>query len=204
MNRLLLDNAEKLFREHGLDYSLTDMGTSGKLLVLERGGRILPFFRDGEEYLCALWTNPDIDSSAGLNGFLERRDWNLGGERLWIAPEMQYSIRDRENMLQSYLLPEVMDPGNYRLSEELPSTGRASVQAKTAVLKARFELEAYNFARGKVTLETERRVRPVANPLRELSSYESLMDGISCAAEHRITSKIRTESGTEGHLQTNE
>ncbi len=180
---LLLSDAEERLKENGLVYSLIGMGSGGRLLVIERGGRILPFVR-GEDgnLLCALWTNPAFGNSQSFVTALRRGEWNLGGERLWIAPEMQYSIRDRKRLVESYKLPHSMDPGSYALSEEAGASG------KSTVLRASFELEAHNLAAGTKLLETERRMRSAPNPFRELSSFEGLMQGLSYSGyEHAVT-----------------
>jgi len=38
---------------------------------------------------------------------------NLGGDRMWIAPELQYSVTDRTNFFGSFRLQKQMDPGEY-------------------------------------------------------------------------------------------
>jgi len=122
---------------------------------------------------------------------LKAGEWNLGGERLWIAPEMQYAIKDRKRLEESYELPKAMDPGSYRLSEESKATAKRSQdynERNAVLLSASFELHAYNLASGTKLLETERRIKAAPNPLRELAAYRALMEGLSYAGyEHYIT-----------------
>ncbi|HOV65015.1 MAG TPA: hypothetical protein PLG43_14175 [Spirochaetia bacterium] len=189
---LSLHTAERRFEETGLRYATLEMGQDGKLVVLERGGRIFPFIAaDGGEYRSILWANPAFGDSQSFEALLKAGEWNLGGERLWIAPEMQYAIKDRKRLEESYELPKAMDPGSYRLSEESKATAKRSQdynERNAVLLSASFELHAYNLASGTKLLETERRIKAAPNPLRELAAYRALMEGLSYAGyEHYIT-----------------
>jgi len=158
-------------RESGLTYRIVDMADSEKLVVLERGGRIFPFLTEPNEKepTCALWMNPCFSESGAFRNALLSGEWNMGGERVWIAPEMQYCIKDRTRIPESWELPSAMDPGCYTLSD-----GEG-----WGVLDCSMELKAYNLAKGTRRLAVKRSIRKADNPLSSLAEYKRLMEGVS-------------------------
>lgn len=180
-----LDIVERRLREADLPFTTLDLDDSACLVVTAAGGRLLgPFPRAEDRSL--LWINPAFRSSGAWKRFRSDGGWNLGGDRVWIAPEIQFSIRDRGDVTGSYLLPPAMDPGHYTLSRP---TGQS------AVLQAEMDLKAYNIADGLVSLSVERRVEPAPNPLRSLSRAGDLMEGVTyCGYEHHIRLYLRSAS----------
>ena len=70
------------------------MALSGgmSVVVTQRGARIFgPFLSDGTP-LC--WINPALADEASFQDFIASGDWNLGGERVWIAPEIENLVSD--------------------------------------------------------------------------------------------------------------
>ena len=74
----------------------------GSIKVLARGARVLEV-TPAPTQPSALWVNPAVSALA------ESR-WNVGGERTWISPELDFFLVDGE-----YRVPEQVDPGNYKL-----------------------------------------------------------------------------------------
>ncbi len=146
------------FGEHDLRALTLELAHGGTLVVSERGGRLLPFFADQRS---ALWLSPALADAERFAAFLDRDDWNLGGERIWIAPEIQFTVRDRRDFWGSYALPKAMDPGTWTL-ESLGERGCA--------LRQELELRAHNLATGVKRLAVERRVRAVPDPLERARS----------------------------------
>jgi hypothetical protein len=112
MRAIGIDDVTARLREHDLPSGVLDLPGGGRLLVSQRGGRLMPFLPSGES---ALWLSPALGDADGFDAFLRRDDWNLGGERIWIAPEIQFTIRDRRDFWGSYALPAAMDPGSWTL-----------------------------------------------------------------------------------------
>jgi len=75
----------------------------------EYGGKVIAMSTDGLNGKNLIWPNPQIGTDGFWNG--EKRDWNLGGARTWIAPESNYYL-DKDN---NWFVPYGMDPGNYKL-----------------------------------------------------------------------------------------
>lgn len=149
-------------------------GTS--IIVSQRGGRVFgPFLSPESESI--LWLNQAFSSAASLAGFLASGDWNLGGERIWIAPEIQYNVRDRADFWGSLRVPDQMDPGEHRLDQPEPGQCR---------LRQSLLLEAHNLASGTKQLYLERVIRPVEDPLRYLSDYRELAEGVVFAGYEQV------------------
>jgi len=149
----------KRFEENGLNYTKFPLQNEAFLLIGERGGRVFgPFIHPGEESL--YWVNRAFEHPKSFKQELERGFWNQGGERVWVAPEIQYFVHDRGDFWGTNHLPPQLDPGNYELTHGHPHE---------IVLHNKFSLKAYNTAAGDKSLELEIRIQPVENPLRFVS-----------------------------------
>jgi len=155
-------------------FSLVELGADARLVITRYGGRIIgPFF--GEDQECPLWLSPSFSEPNELAALLRRRAWNIGGDRIWVAPELQYNVRDRARFLQSYDLQQAVDPGTYTL-------------ANGCELEQEMRLLAYDHQdRGK-SLHAVRRIRRIDDPLRTLAGYEAISGDLRFAGyEHEIT-----------------
>lgn len=163
-------------------YTTLTLQNEVSLIIPQRGARILgPFLSSNSESI--FWLNRAFAHPDSFNQFLNSGDWNLGGERVWIAPEIQYLVRDRSDFWGTIRVPEPMDPGNYIL-DQLDPNQRRLVQSLT--------LPAYNLASGEKELQLERLIRPAADPLRYLSNYQTLVDGLIFAGYEHIISLSET------------
>ena len=167
MKPIGIDHVTTRLRDHGLAFLVIDLPSGGRLLVSQRGGRLMPFLPSGES---ALWLSPALADPERFAAFLEHDDWNLGGDRIWIAPEIQFTIRDRRDFWGSYALSPAMDPGAWTL-ETLGDGG--------CVLRLQAELPAYNLAGGTKRLAVERHVRPALDPLRALGDGVGAVEGVT-------------------------
>ncbi|MHB1335910.1 MAG: hypothetical protein ACYCXQ_08095 [Candidatus Humimicrobiaceae bacterium] len=111
-NGITCRNIIQRLEENSLNHELIKFDEEKCAVILERGGRILgPFTSMDKESI--LWVNPSFAESSLFKKFLESGDWNIGGGRLWIAPELQHNCKDRKNFSEGYMLPKQADPGNY-------------------------------------------------------------------------------------------
>jgi hypothetical protein len=157
-----------------------------RLVVVERGGRLMgPFLPDGRSIS---WINPLLADAESTGRFLQSGDWNMGGDRIWIAPEVQYLATDRARFNDTVFIPERMDPGSWRLGAGSGAAGSAGEW----VLEQRATLEAYSLARGTKTLDVRRVVAKVPNPLRHLRAVGSLMPGVAFAGWRQTVSLSET------------
>jgi hypothetical protein len=158
-------------------YATLKLDAELQIIITQRGGRIFgPFAGDDGESLT--WINPTLATAESFEAFVGAGQWNLGGERVWIAPEVQYNIRDRADFWGSHHVPAAMDPGDYRLE----------ATTRQARLSTTMRLPAYNLAQGTTVLTVEKQIQAANNPLRALRQADDLLRGVRWAGyEQRVT-----------------
>lgn len=114
----MLEDLLTLWSAAGLDPRVDGLG-DGTLVTVTRGARAVPFDDEGNPLL---WLAPVARATAvggsrggSLADWVASDAWNLGAERLWIGPEIEYMVRDRRDFAGSYHLPPTMDPGSWRV-----------------------------------------------------------------------------------------
>ena len=162
--------------ENSLSYGTVTLQNDMKIVISQRGGRIFGPFLPGRGE-SALWINSAFARSPSFKGFLSSGNWNLGGERVFIAPEIQYCVVDRGDFWGTYRTPKQVDPGRYHLVESTPNEWQLSQD---------LTLQVCNVATGEKDLHLKRVVRTAADPLGSLSAYEKLMDGVLFAGYEQV------------------
>jgi len=167
-------------RENKLKYDVLTIGSGARLLLLERGGRIFgPFFGDDAGIF---WTNEAWHDAGTFRALLKNKEWNVGGDRMWIAPEIQFHIQDRNDPAHSERIPRPMDPGSYRIH----------AGAKSGTMEQTIRLRAYNLAQGNIALQLRKDIVPAANPLRKLPGAAELLGDVRyCGYLQEVTLNIR-------------
>jgi hypothetical protein len=184
------DQALRLLDECSIPYAVLDVGDGHRLVVLERGGHALgPFDGEGRS---ALWLNPAVwESGAAMRRFVADGQWNIGGERLWVAPEIRFTVRDRADFWGSYRLPPDMDPGHYELDAD----------AKAVRLCCESRLDLFNPQDGAAHIAIERSYRALANPLRHLAA--KLGEGVTYSGfRHRVRLTLLHDSSPEAEVES--
>jgi hypothetical protein len=163
-DRIIIQRLE----ENGIAYGVLALENGATILITQRGGRVFgPFLAKNSASL--YWVNPAFADPGAFKATLASGEWNLGGERVWIAPEVQFNVRDRTDFWNTLHFPPAMDPGTYRLEQVAAGAWRLSQD---------LALQAYNLADGIKTLHLENVIRPVQNPLRNTDRFAEIMDGI--------------------------
>ena len=164
--------------ENNVPYAILLLGNGASVLICQYGGRILgPFLTQDSGAL--FWLNDVWKERTAFHNFIAERGWNLGGERMWVAPEIQYFVRDRQDFLGSYSLQPELDPGQYRLTQ---------IHASTWQLQQHMNLAVYSAGDSPKLLTATRQIRPAPNPLDALSACDALMAGVVYAGyEQAIT-----------------
>ncbi len=89
--------------------------SGGKVLVALRGARILGIFPAG----CAenlLWSHPALRVAAQAEELVRSGQWNVGGDRCWLAPELELHFKTPDHPSHEYYsVPAAIDPGDYQL-----------------------------------------------------------------------------------------
>jgi hypothetical protein len=89
--------------------------------LLPSSGRLIGLFPDGSEDNF-LWTNPAPGGA-----------WpNPGGDRTWLAPEIELFIGDVRRPGETYRVPAALDPGNWKQSGSNRLTNSASLRMHRA------------------------------------------------------------------------
>lgn len=185
-NRISYSQVIERLHEHSMPHAVLALQNNVKIVISEWSGRVLgPFLSEDSESV--FWTNSALADAASFTAFRESGGIDLGGERMWIAPEIQYNVQDRNNFDGSYRLPAPVDPGQYALSQCGP---------RLWCLEQDITLQAYNVASGQKRLHIERMLNPAHDPLRGLSRYDELVDGVIFAGyEQTVTlSEAQTDA----------
>lgn len=156
--------------EAGIPFRTLMLEGGFTIVVTQRGGRIFgPFAAPEKDGL--FWVSPVFSNADSFSRFLASGAWNLGGDRIWIAPEIQFSIADRQRFWETLQTPVAVDPGNWTLAAQ--EAGECEVS-----LEQTLSLEAKVIAQGEVSLCLKRKIQPAANPLRCLPGSDQLLDGV--------------------------
>lgn len=189
-NRITLKQVVARLAENDEPCEILELQNGAAVLVSRRGGRIFgPFF--GEEGESILWCHANFADAAAFHGFVNAEgglaagNWNLGGDRMWIAPEIEYNVKDRTDFWNSYALPEQVDPGQYVLE----SGGKSECRLNMDVC-----LDTYKTRAGRKELHVERIIRKADDPLRHLRDYASLIRGTSFAGTEQVFTLTEKES----------
>jgi len=154
VNRTLVDTLAKA----GKTTETWASSDGSTLLVLPHGGRILGLFAPGSEQNF-LWTNPALNRSSTASSFYESAEWhNSGGDRTWIAPEVDFFLPNYPK-LDVYVQPRAFDPGDYQLSHENGGVVLTNVFAS--------ELSRSHYT---AHLKLTKRLSAAVNPLRGIRS----------------------------------
>ena len=85
-----------------------------KVCILPFGGRVLGLYPEAD--LNVLWVNPALNESDSAKTLLSGSTWtNLGGDRTWISPEIEFFISDLSRPMESYHVPKRIDPADYQV-----------------------------------------------------------------------------------------
>lgn len=168
-NRITLSQIIKRLTENNLRYSLFELDGGRRLLVMEKSGRLFGPFTADDNSESMLWCS-DVFSNAELfRSFLSEKQWNFGGDRLWVAPEFPFFIKDRQDFFDSYTVQPGIDPASYAMTTDAYGNLR---------LETDMEAEMFECEYDKKTLHFSKTLRKNANPLRHLSRCSELMDGV--------------------------
>ena len=142
----------------------------GRLLMTTHGARVLACEIAGVAGN-AFWHNPaleNIDDPDAIHAVMDAAGGGLGGDRLWIAPEVGYIFKDLEQArvdpISQEALPPAMDPGRWHVLTRGP--GGASLHAA---------VELSDFRTGKtISLQVRRALEVLAAPTHLTPGVEHL------------------------------
>lgn len=153
--KFLIDN----LKQAGKAPAVLDAPDGCRLLILPEYGRVLGLYTaDSDENF--FWTNPALATAESATAYFRRDGWcNPGGDRTWLAPEIELFIADLAGPEQVYAVPIGLDPGQWQGTDGehgLRLRNESVVQLKRSGRAARFIMT--------------KDYRHAANPLRDLAS----------------------------------
>lgn len=161
-NHVTLKTVRSRLEEMGMDYVLLPLDGGHTALFSCYGGRLMGPFR-GEDGESLLWLSKAFQDKDAFRAFVEARQWNIGGERLWVNPELKFFCESPETFDQTYTVQPELDPGNYTLT-----AGEGAVNLS-------MDVTLQVLATGqKKAFRLERRYAPALNPLRYMSGLREL------------------------------
>lgn len=179
----------------GVRHARIRVGQDAEIVVSEYGGRILgPFFPEtGDDGgRGAFWLNREAFAGAeAFARFVAGREWNLGGERVWVSPEIRFHVRDRTDFWGSLDLPPEIDPGSHHLETDSSGSGSPAGARlmRTVNVRDHFTGEMLN------DLRIERSVAAAPNPLRHSGVAHLADNGIEYAGyRHTVRFSCPPES----------
>ncbi|HEY1765047.1 MAG TPA: hypothetical protein VGF85_08995 [Opitutaceae bacterium] len=123
-----------------------------RLLIMPYGGRILGLFPSGDDDNF-FWVNRILRDAAAARVFFASSQWqNLGGDRTWIGPELDFFF-PRYPDLSIYRPPSPLDGSDYEFSGD-----GTRLSVGFCVRSAR--------ARAPIDLKVTKAIGPAPNPLR--------------------------------------
>lgn len=159
---------KKLITQLGEHYALLPIGAGETLLIWQEAGRVFgPYEKEDSAGL--FWTDGALNCASAYRTFRSSGGWNVGGDRLWVAPEFPFFTKKRREFQESYTVQSSLDPGITALSRN---------GANEVVLESRLEAELYEHRYSTKRLHTVRRFSRCENPLRCSSAGISLMEGV--------------------------
>jgi hypothetical protein len=167
-----IDTVKIRLDENKIPYEVIELCENVNLVVCQYGGRILgPFIGDNPS-IC--WINPVFESKEGFRQFIINRSWNIGGERIWLSPELDYNVPDPIDFWGSYLVPTNLDPGNYKLNRN---------RSGSVTLTQEMTLRVYGQESKEKSFYIERVITPLSNLTERMNDNNAVFFGY----DHQVT-----------------
>ena len=101
---------EDILSNHGVRCVRLPVGDDAYIIVTDYGGRIFGPLSDSLQNM-DWWPAPDE-----LRCCLQNGTWNIGGERIWIAPEAIFNYTDPERIVDTYSVSPALDPAKWTIT----------------------------------------------------------------------------------------
>jgi hypothetical protein len=167
-----------MLREAGKSSEVLAAPDGTRLLLLPYGARVLGLFARGDEENF-FWTNPQLEDVETARRYFAGSGWhNTGGDRTWIAPELDVFFTDAT--YTKYWQPRPLDMSDYAVE---PRGGGIQLAREMTLHLARPNQD--------VALRLSKWFGPAANPLR----YEREMARAAGAVQYAgYTQRVTLES----------
>jgi len=116
------------------------LSDGAQALVLPCSGRLLGLYAAGSDENF-LWNNDALQSTERAANLFAGPAWpNPGGDRTWLAPELDLFIGDPARVAETYAVPRAMDPGNWSLVSATRAEVNLENQTRLSMLRSSREV----------------------------------------------------------------
>ena len=172
---MTMQNILEVFEHCGMRCEVLEIGDGWHIVVTQHGGHVFgPFSEEYPEGI--FWIPESIRDENAYKRLVDERIWNTGGDRIWIAPEIQFNIKDRSRFRETLNQPKTMDPGCFTMER----------RGDRVYLSQSLNMESYNTVEGTIHLDFQRMVHKAENPLRKLADADALMEGLSYCGYEQV------------------
>ena len=145
--------AKQRLNESNVSHTTLELGANWKIIVSQYGGRIFGPFK-GDEGESLLWMSDVWCDKTAFANFINTRQWNIGGDRFWLEPELPFFTTEKERFFDTYVVQGTIDPGSYTMEE---SYGSVTLEQEVAAKTFEIPTEDRNF-------RMRRTVQCIGNP----------------------------------------
>lgn len=173
----MLDELARTLAEAGKTSDVLQMADGSRLLILPYGARVLGLFaaEDDESFY---WFNPALRDAQAARALFSSQGWhNTGGDRTWLAPELDTFYPDAK--LDRYVQPRALDMSDYAVER---TGGGLALSRRMTLHLARPDCDA--------DLRLVKWLGPAANPLRLEREMAGALAGVRYAG---YTQRTRLE-----------
>lgn len=162
-----------------------DTGDGTTLLLLPYGGRVLGLY-SGKSDENFYWTNPILEQAEATVRMFNEPGWhNTGGDRTWLAPEVDLFYPAYPD-LSRYQPPMQLDTVGFELLTKPYTTGLRRI-VSLFVARAHREFE----------FELNKWFEPALNPLRLEPQYKQLMSAVQYAGYSQRVTLVQTRQSSQ-------
>ena len=167
-NHISLKQIQNCLDSLSIPWKKISVGVGYELLITTQGGRVFGPFK-GEDDESLFWVNEAFSSPERLKEYLDSGYFHIGGERMWIGPELSFFCDAPELFDATYTVQTQIDPGNYQIEEMRNGSVRLSMKARLMNLRSG----------GKVFKDFSlvRSFYPAADPLRYMKNMGAINAG---------------------------
>lgn len=113
-NRIKLSQVVDRLNESNIEYKQLKLQNEWSIIICAYGGRIFgPFKNNDSESI--FWMSESFASKKDFDALISSRHWNIGGDRFWVAPELPFFVKRKDDFFNTYITQGELDPGNYTI-----------------------------------------------------------------------------------------
>lgn len=195
--------------ERGIAHRTITLEDGSLLLVSSYGGRVYGPFEDPQAE-CPMWVPDAFSNPQSFADLIDSGAWNMGGERMWIGPEVTYIIEDRDDYWGTFVVPPCIDPAPHTFRDighddrgdvlrDGPADQIASRHGSSMTRNG--SLVARHTGTGTVEFAAVVNVVPAPSPFRYMSGGSDSLRQLKCAG-YTVEIDIKRSQGEGAPLET--